>query len=303
MKFKTLILIIFLSLVTLAITQAALAWQQPTGSAQPDRREAYNRAKVGLEDHHPRQEPSPGSFIDQSSVIRSLESITYYAYLPIIARPDVCAATGETYGTLPPLTPSTGDASTQPDINLAVRGYTPTIADHNLVNYAGAIDPAAPQLYTLFGDNRTPTFTAAYQVYRWDWTCNCRGRPILKWAVTLLGMQTTPGEMIRAPIAGYDVGGGYGMLVLYAEAHRLTLKYTRDDSVIDGYTLHLENLCVDPNLLALYQQLNADGRNELPALFPGQPLGRALGSEIDAATRDNGSFLDPRSRKDWWQGR
>lgn len=296
MKMKTLISIIFLSMAALAITQIALAAPiarslkaagHSIESAQPDRSEGS----------------SAQSKIDQSIVIRSFDVITHYAYLPIVMRPDVCAATGETYGTLPPDVPYTGDASTQPDINLAVRGYTPTTAALDLVDYAGAIDPAAPQLYSLFGDNRTPTFNAAFKVYRWDWTCNCRGGPILKWAVTLLGMQTTPGEMIHAPVAGYDVGGGYGMLVLYAEAHRLTLKYTRDDNAIDGYTLHLEKLCVDPNLLALYQQLNAEGRNELPALLPGQPLGRALGTEIDAATRDNGSFLDPRSRKDWWQGR
>src|SRR5450759_5381350 len=150
MKLKSVASIIFLSLATLAITQVALARQQPIGSARPDRREGS----------------SARSRIDQSIVIRSSESITYYAYLPIITRLDVCAATGETYGTLPPDVPYTGDASTQPDINLAVRGYTPTIADLNLVDYAGAIDPAAPQLYTLFDDNRTPTFNAAYQVYR-----------------------------------------------------------------------------------------------------------------------------------------
>ncbi len=155
----------------------------------------------------------------------------------------------------------------------------------------------------VFTDNRTPIFNAAYQVYRWDWTCNCRGGPILKWAVTLLGMKTTPGEIIRLPVAGYDIGLGYGALVLYAEPTRLTLKYTREDNVIAGYTIHLENICVDPNLLARYQQMNAAGRVRLPALFPGQPLGRARGTEIDAATRDSGSFLDPRTRKDWWQGR
>src|SRR5450759_1605127 len=162
MKLKSVASIIFLSL---AITQVALARQQPIGSARPDRREAYNLAKVSAMDDLQVQ-PSQGSFIDQSIVIRSSESITHYAYLPIITRLDVCAATGETYGTLPPDVPYTGDASTQPDINLAVRGYTPTIADLNLVDYAGAIDPAAPQLYTLFDDHRTPTFNAAYQVYR-----------------------------------------------------------------------------------------------------------------------------------------
>ncbi len=241
--------------------------------------------------------PSPGR-------LPMTATLTSTAYLPLIMRSiDLCAPTGETYGTLAPFDPSTGDVSTQPDINLAVRGYTPTTAYLGLVDYGGNIDPNAPQLYTLFQDNRTPFFNAAYKVYRWDWTCNCRGGPILKWDVTLLGMQTTPGEKIRLPVSGYDIGGGYGALVLYAERTRVTLQYTRDDNVISGYTIHLENICVDPNLLALYQQMNAAGRAQLPALFPGQPLGRAPGTEIDAAVRDSGSFLDPRSRKDWWQGR
>jgi hypothetical protein len=237
-------------------------------------------------------------------------ALTTYLYLPLISAPPTetmpisgCAATGETYGTLDPIDPAGGDVSQHPDVNLAIRGYTPTTAYLGLVDYDGNIDPNAPQLYTLFDDQRTPTFNVAYQVYRWDWTCNCRGGPIMKWDVTLLGMETTPGELIHLPVAGYDVGGGYGALVLYAEPTRLTLKYTREDNVVGGYTLHLENICVDENLLALYQQLNAAGRSQLPALFPGQPLGRAPASEIDAAIRDRGSFLDPRTRKDWWQGR
>ncbi len=285
MNLKSGVSIIFLSLATLAITQAALARQQPIGSAQPERSSIAR------------------SRIDHSIAIRSSESITHYAYLPIIAQPDICAATGETYNTLPPISPYTGDASTQPDMNIAVRGYTPTTAYLGLVDYAGNIDPLAPQLYTLFDDNRTPTFNGAYQIYRWDWTCNCRGGTIDHWAVTLLGMQTTPGELIHAPSSGYDVGGGYGTLVLYAEQHRITLQYTRDDSAADGYTIHMENVCVDPNLLALYQTSNANGRNELPALLPNQAFGRAPGYEIDVATRSNGSLLDPRTRKDWWQGR
>lgn len=227
------------------------------------------------------------------------------AYLPLLTRPtgSACTPTGQTYGTLEPIDPATGDVSRHPDMNLAVRGYIPTTAYLGLVDYAGNIDPNAPQLYTLFGNRRTPAFTAAYRVYQWDWSCNCRGGPIAKWDVTLLGMRTTPGELIRLPVAGYDVGGGYGALVLYAESTRLTLKYTREDNVVAGYTLHLENICVDANLLALYRRLNAAGRSKLPALWPGQPIGRAPGSEIDAAIRDTGSFLDPRSRKDWWQGR
>ena len=235
--------------------------------------------------------------------IRAIPTFDHHAYLPLVSRSETCQPTGEIYGMLPPINPYDGNVETHPDMNLAVRGYEPTEAYLGLVDYAGAIDPNAPQFPSLFDDNRTAIFSHGYKVYSWDWTCNCRGGLIQKWAVTLLGLATTPGEIIHLPVSGYNIGGGYGAMVLYAGPTRLTLKYTREDDVVAGYTIHLENICTDPNLLALYRQLNAAGRSELPALFPGQPLGRAPGNEIDIAVRDAGSLLDPRSRKDWWQGR
>lgn len=234
---------------------------------------------------------------------RAAATLTPRVRLPLIMSAKGCAPTGEVYGTLPPTNPYGGDVSIHPDMNLAVRSYEPTTAYLGLVDYGGGIDPAAPQLPSLFTDDRTATFRSAYKVYRWDWTCNCRGGLIQKWDVTLAGLATTPDEIIHLPTADYDIGGGYGALVLYATSSQLTLKYTREDDVVTGYTIHLENLCVDPNLLELYEQLNAAGRAELPALWPGQPLGRASDNEIGVAVRDGGSFLDPRSRKDWWQGR
>jgi hypothetical protein len=90
-------------------------------------------------------------------------------------------------------------------------------------------------------------------------------------------------------------------LVLYASTNRITIKYTNNDNVEQGYTLHVENVCVEPRLLALYQALNSAGRGRLPALRAGQAFGRALGSEIGVAIRDYGTFMDPRSRKDWWR--
>jgi len=101
-------------------------------------------------------------------------------------------------------------------------------------------------------------------------------------------------------------GGGYKAMVLYAEQTRITLAYTRQDSVIPGYTVHIENVCVDPNLLSLYKaQTGADGwhvTGNLPALRNDQALGTALNMEIQVAIRDKGSFMDPRSAKDWWDG-
>ena len=70
-----------------------------------------------------------------------------------------------------------------------------------------------------------------------------------------------------------------------------------------GYTIHIEGVCVEPRLLALYRLWNEAGRGELPALRGGQPFGRARGDEIGVAIRDAGTFMDPRSRRDWWRGK
>ncbi len=185
---------------------------------------------------------------------------------------------------------------------MSLRGWAPTKSFLGLVDYAGAVS-SAPQLYGFFADNRTPAFKAVYQVYGWDWGCNCRSVLIDDWDVTLAGFTVSSGETVYTPDSGADIGNGYRALVLYADAERITLKYTRDDNVVSGYTIHVEGLAVDSNLLALYQRLNGAGRRELPALQARQAMGRALGDEIKVAIRDNGAFMDPRSRKDWWRGR
>ena len=127
----------------------------------------------------------------------------------------------------------------------------------------------------------------------------------------MIGLNTIPRQPIYIPERGNSIyPGNYKAIVLYAEETRLTLGYTRQDTVANGYAVHLENICVDPNLLALYQaQIGPDGLRRLnngayrlPALRNDQALGTALGQEIGVAIRDRGSFLDPRSRKDWWRG-
>lgn len=232
-------------------------------------------------------------------------SKTFSFYLPLVAKSPGCPTlNSETYGTLAPLPPPTNPpAEIHPDLNLALRGYISTTAYLGLVNYSGGFDPNAPQLPGLFSDKRTAVFRAADQVYDWDWVNNRRGAPLTDWDVTLAGLLVTPTETIRVPSNAASIGNGYAALVLYASAQRLTLKYTRNDNVILGYTLHLENICVEPRLLALYQSSNAAGRAQLPALNAGQGIGTARSNELGVAIRDTGSFLDPRSRKDWWQGR
>lgn len=227
------------------------------------------------------------------------------AYLALMMRGRTCAGLmppGETYGALRiEGAPSDRPAEAHPDLNLDVRGYVPTEAFLGLVDYGGGSDPRAPQLSHLFSNARVPVFGSAYQVYGWDWDCDCRAAPIPEPRVTLLGLRTTPGESIRVPASGYRIGEGYEVLVLYAAPLSITLKYTREDNVVSGYTLHLEGVCVAPDLLDLYGRLNAAGRERLPALRPDQTLGRTPGDEIRIAVRDSGTFLDPRSRKDWWQ--
>ena len=218
-----------------------------------------------------------------------------------------CPVLTETYGTVTPMPPPTDrPAEYHADLNLALRGYVGTTAYLGLVDYIGLVDPNAPQLPGLFVDNRTATFRKNYQVYGWDWTCNCRTTPITDWQVTLSGLLVTQTETIRLPRSGYDIGklpNGYSAMVLYASTNRITFTYTRNDNVKAGYALHLENICVEPRLLALYQSTNAAGRTQLPALYAGQGIGTAIGNELGVAIRDTGSFMDPRSRKDWWQGR
>ena len=203
--------------------------------------------------------------------------------------------------------PTNPVAEIHPDLNLGMRGYTPTISTLGLIDLSGPpSDLAAPQLANLFFDKRVPVFKQVYQVYDWDWVHNVRGQLMTNWDVTLAGVGVAPGEPICAPASGYNIGRaptGYAMMVLYASSNRITLKYTREDNVVSGYTIHIENINVDLGLLALYQTMNSAGRSSLPALFAGQPIGRAITTELQFAIRDTGEFMDPRSRKDWWQGR
>jgi hypothetical protein len=231
----------------------------------------------------------------------------FYAFLPILALGspiDACAPiAGESYGALSVAgAPTDRPAERHADLNLALRSYSPTGAYRGLVDYDGGTDPGAPQLVGLFAAPRAPDITAVHRVYDWNWATNSRSHPIINPLVTLMELATHAGETIHVPNSGYTLGSGYEVLVLYASAQRITLKYTRSDSVVQGYTLHIEGICVEPSLLALYEAWNAAGRGHLPALAAGQPLGRARGDAIGVVIRDCGSFMDPRSRKDWWRG-
>ena len=55
------------------------------------------------------------------------------------------------------------------------------------------------------------------------------------------------------------------------------------------------------NLLALYRRLDQEGRRRLPGLRLDSVVGVAEDRRILIAVRDTGSFMDPRTAKDWWQ--
>lgn len=193
------------------------------------------------------------------------------------------------------------------DLNLSLRGSVPVAEARTLVDVNGPADALAPQLPAIFQDERTPAFTSTHRVYKWDWDCGehgCRSSELTSRAVTLLGMAVSSGEVLSLPSRSPQIyAGGYIALVLYAQEERITLGYTRHDSVAPGYTVHIEGICVDPNLLALYRQSNSEERALLPALHNGEALGTAQSQEIRISVRDKGTFMDPRSRKDWWKGR
>lgn len=201
-----------------------------------------------------------------------------------------------------------------PDINLMMRGYSRTSAILDLIAIDGPTDDDAPQLAYLFRPARVAEFTAVHRVNDWNWDC-CQGGilgpPIREPEVTLVEMKTTPGEAIYAPRRNASIGGDFYAMVLYAEPTRITFTYTLDDSPVYGYLMHIENFCVDPNLLALYEEMHAAGRIKLPALRRDDSIGTALNTNrtqeeghqegVLVAVRDTGAFMDPRSAKDWWQ--
>jgi hypothetical protein len=235
-------------------------------------------------------------------------------YIPMIAgglatKISGCPETSSnSYGTLPIREPRRPDPPPllDPDLNLAIRGYKVTSSTLELINMNGPTDDDAPQLAHLFQPVRVPAISAVHQVHDWDWACRtggCLGQPIDDPEITLIEMETLPSEALYAPSRNAYIGSDFIALVLYAEQTRLTFAYTAEDTPAGGYVVHVENFCVDPNLLALYQEVHEAGRANLPGLRRGESIGSALDEKVLVAVRDSGSFMDPRSAKDWWQDR
>jgi len=265
--------------------------------------------RIRMARHWPALIPALVALISFFAAARADEESNHKLYMPsvwstkVIVAPLDCNVPDTNYTSLsvigPPLTE---DPETNHNINLGVRGYAPVDEARQLVQLGPVHDSRAPQFAGLFGDLRTPQFTTVYRAYNWDEDCNCPVDNNSPWDVTVLGMGTQRGEVIYTPDSGYDIQDGYEYLVMYAGETDMTLHIGREDEFY-GYVIHIDGVCTDPDLLALYRQLHAEGRDRLPALRGHQAIGRAADGEIQIGIRDWGGFLDPRSRNDWWQGR
>jgi hypothetical protein len=167
------------------------------------------------------------------------------------------------------------------------------------VDYSGDIDNVLPPQFATILNQGLPIVSNVYKV-RTD------GSP---YPITLIGLQATLGSVVRPPNSDhYPAANGGQAFVVYAHTPYLTLRYTGEDDIISGYIVYLEGVCVDPNLQALYDQSNPTGvahpvgRGYLPVPLRQQKIGTMQGSELKVGIRDTGQLMDPRARKDWWQG-
>jgi hypothetical protein len=158
----------------------------------------------------------------------------------------------------------------------------------------GGSDSNAPRLSAVL----KPDIVTTYAIHDWDWGSNSKGPLIDDGSAVLIGIETTPGEPVFIPFKGQDIfQGKYYATLLYASEDSLTFVYTRRGNVVEGYTVHYLGLQVDPNLLKLFRESKG---NELPGLTHDVPVGVAT-DELIVAVRDRGTFLDARSRLDWWR--
>jgi hypothetical protein len=248
------------------------------------------------------------------------------AYLPLVTTaplPEfVCATTSTRQYVSGPVFQHDLDNPVRPaynhaDKNIALRGYvlnTDPNLRRQLVDY-GVDDPTQPpQLATLFQPYRVPPFAGFYKVHHWSWATSpspgTRSGPIDVPPTTAVSFTLPPGEPLRVPVSGYDIGGGAEVVILFADADTITLHYTREDTAAVGYTIHIDRICTDPNLLALYNSLDAPNGSRyqfpsagypLPALPAGKIFGTTGNQAMIVAIADTGAFQDPRSCNEWWQ--
>jgi hypothetical protein len=204
------------------------------------------------------------------------------------------------------------------DFRMSILGYSPNPnAVLGLVTYNGTPDSDAPRLHTIFTPARVPAFVQVSTINQWNWNESApppygtRGSLNTDWdKSTVLTMRTTNGESLNVPARNAPINSDYKAMVLYASENELTVAYFPYDHVLivsslTGYAVHMQNFCVDPNLVALYRAQLSNGKRStmrLPVVRSFQRVGWARGNAVTVAIRDGARYMDPRSAGDWWAG-
>jgi hypothetical protein len=244
------------------------------------------------------------------------DELNQFVYLPLINKPETCPQVSINQYELVTVQGGyyKGNRLTDEnaDFRLSVLDYAPVQAPLQRVEYGGPTDSNAPNFYNVFKPQRDIAFVAAYKRLDWNWDENAAppygtpGGANNDWPVSVLDLAATPNEAIYIPRRDVPItsAGPYVAMVLFADDDELTIHYGNRDVVDSGYVVYLANLCVDPSLLLLYRAQLSMGKRvtgKLPMLRSDQPIGTAKQTFVTIAVRDSGPFLDPRSRKDWWQ--
>ncbi len=126
---------------------------------------------------------------------------------------------------------------------------------------------------------------------------------------------------VKMPNTGYDIGGGYEAMVVFAAADRITLHIGRHEyftgtktcangkTCSGGYWIYVKNICVDQQIQNAYNQVKgtqeAAGADlnpiQLPMIRPGQTLGKANANSVLVGVRDNGPYISI-YKSDYWGG-
>ncbi|QQS44494.1 hypothetical protein IPM65_02760 [Candidatus Roizmanbacteria bacterium] len=127
---------------------------------------------------------------------------------------------------------------------------------------------------------------------------------------------------VKVPSTGYDIGGGYEAMVVFATADRVTIHIGRHEYFVGsgqnncnggtcsgGYWIYVKGICVDKQIQQAYNNVKAAQQSagadknpiQLPMVRPGQILGKATGTSVIVGVRDNGPFITT-SKPVYWEG-
>ena len=201
----------------------------------------------------------------------------------------------------------------QPNMDPQYRGYFDD-GGHTDGNVTG-------MLGSMFG-YRPNAFSAAYDMkYQDPIGQGIRGNDPsdIKGNYPILQIPVPANKEVLVARTGYDIGGGEAMVV-FASADRVVLHIGRHEYFAGtgqclngpcsgGYWIYLSDVCVNDNIVDSYNSVKAAqeaaGPNlnpiQLPIVPEGYPLGRATGSSVKVALRDNGPFI-LMNKPFLWQG-